>query len=76
MEHYQIKKETMQRFSDVTERLYGLFQASPLWPLIKDEPIIKEFISVLGEIKIQCEPQLCSLCMEPIHEGACNAPKF
>lgn len=51
----QIKRETMMRFDDVTKRLYGLFAASPLWPLIKDEPIIKEFMGVLTDIETECK---------------------
>lgn len=69
---YQIKDESIARLMENSQLLHGKLVASPLWEMLKTEPLIVSWIQSLDEVDRQMKPKLCNLCAEPEHLGPCH----
>jgi hypothetical protein len=54
---YQITPEAITRLSETSQQLFGKLQTSVFWPLVKDEPVIREFMDALSAIESQVRQQ-------------------
>jgi hypothetical protein len=50
---FQIKEDSMQRLMETSQHLHGSLVASPLWEMLKTEPVIANWIAALGEVESQ-----------------------
>jgi hypothetical protein len=53
----QIKEDSMQRLMEASQQLHGALVASPMWELLKDEPVIVSWINALGEVETQIKQE-------------------
>ena len=54
---FQIKEDSMQRLMDASEQLHGSLVSSPIWEMLKDEPIIVSWINALSEVDSQIKQE-------------------
>jgi hypothetical protein len=50
---YQITEGSLDGFLEVAQRLHSKLSTSAFWPMIRDEPIIMEFINSVRELESQ-----------------------
>lgn len=48
---YQVHEDKWNGFQDASQRLWFTLQQSPMWPLLKDDPMIKAFLNALRELE-------------------------
>ena len=50
---FQIKEDSMQRLMEASNHLHGALVASPLWEMLRTEPVVANWINALGEVESQ-----------------------
>jgi hypothetical protein len=50
---YQLTENAVSHLMDTSRDLHSNLAASPIWPMIKDEPIIVAWMNALREIEIE-----------------------
>ena len=50
---YQFQKSSIEKLLETSQRLHGSLVASPVWELIKTEPVIMDWMNSLSDIESQ-----------------------
>lgn len=50
---YQIQEDSIRRLQESSKKLHSFMVSSPVWNMIKNDPIIKDWIFALDEIDSQ-----------------------
>lgn len=54
---FQIQEDSMHRLMKASQHLHGSLVSSPLWEMLKTEPVIVQWISALNEVESQIKPK-------------------
>lgn len=54
---YMIKEDSFDRLNKSAQELFLKLQASQFWFMLKDEPLIKNFLEALREVEAQCKKE-------------------
>jgi hypothetical protein len=50
---FQVAEDSLAKLMEASQQLHGKLVASPLWGMLKDEPLIVNWINALSEIDSQ-----------------------
>jgi hypothetical protein len=54
---FQIREDSMQRLMEASQQLHGALVSSPMWELLKNEPVIVSWINALSEVETQIKQE-------------------
>jgi hypothetical protein len=49
----QVTDESLERLLETSQTLHGKLVTSPLWEMIKTEPVIVQWLGALGDVESQ-----------------------
>lgn len=52
-----VREDSMEHLMEASRQLHGQLVASPLWELLKTEPVIVQWITALNEVDLQIKPK-------------------
>lgn len=50
---YNLTEQSIHRLLETAKKIHADLQASPMWPLLKDEPAVVDFIAAIADVEQQ-----------------------